>query len=133
MEGSVIRIGAIIVGIMLIAVSVWMNSIKRLAVNHAVIWGLVGTMLVLMGAVPIFSSWTNLLAPGTGLAFFGMGVLALVGELQNSVSISQIVMKNRELAMHVALLNKEYERMMEELEEMRQEERDAWEKDTVHR
>ena len=133
MEGSVIKIGAIIVGIMLIAVSVWMNSIKKLAVNHAVIWGLVGTMLVLMGAVPIFSSWTNLLAPGTGLAFFGMGVLALVGELQNSVSISQIVMKNRELAIHVALLNQENERMMEELEEMRQEERDAWEKDTVHR
>ena len=133
MEGSVIRIGAIIVGIMLIAVSVWMNSIKRLAVNHAVIWGLAGAMLVLVGAVPIFSSWTNLLAPGTGLAFFGMGILALVGELQNSVSISQIVMKNRELAIHVALLNQENERMMEELEEMRQEERDAWEKDTVHR
>lgn len=132
MESGAIRIGIVVVGIMLIVVSVWMNSFKKLAVNHAVIWGLVGGMMVLVGAIPVFSNWTKLLGPGTGLAFFCIGILILAAELQNSVAISQLVMKNRELAMHVALLNQENERMMDELEEMRQAEEDAYEKNSVH-
>ena len=118
MEGTALRIGIIIVGVALIAVSVWLNSFKKLVVNHAVIW--VG---------PAFSGWMSRLAPGTGLAFFCMVILALVAEMQNSVAISQMTMKNRELAMHVALLNQENERIMEELEEMRRAEDDTYEKD----
>ena len=129
MEGAALRIGIIIVGVVLIAVSVWMNSFKKLVVNHAVIWAFAGAIMVLVGAVPVFSGWMSRLAPGTGLAFFCMVILALVVEMQNSVAISQMTMKNRELAMHVALLNQENERIMEELEEMRRAEDDAYEKD----
>ncbi len=132
MEGTALRIGIVIVGVLLIVVSVWMNSFKKLVVNHAVIWALAGVIMVLVGAVRVFSGWMYLLAPGTGLAFFCMVIVAVVAEIQNSVAISQMTMKNRELAMHVALLNQENERIMEELEEIRRMEEDECEKDTVH-
>ena len=73
-----------------------------------------------------------MLAPGTGLAFFCVGALILFTEVQNSLVISQLNMKNRELAMQVAMLNQESERMMHELEELtRQQEEANGEKDSV--
>ena len=100
--------------------------------NYAVIWGIAGVLMVLMGAIPFFSSWTRLLAPGTGLALFCVGILVVFTELQNSLVISQLNMKNRELAMQVAMLNQESERMMHELEELtRQQEEANGEKDSV--
>ncbi len=106
----------------------WTHSFKKLAVNYAVIWGLLGVLMVLMGAIPILSEWTHMLAPGTGLAFFCVGALILFTEVQNSLVISQLNMKNRELAMQVAMLNQESERMMHELEELIQEQEEAYEK-----
>lgn len=132
MESSVIRIGMIGVGIILIAVSVRLNSVKKLVVNHAVIWGLIGGLMIVAGAVPVLSNWTKLLGPGTILVFFCAAILVLIAEIQSSVAISQLTMKNRELAMHVALLNQECERLMEKMEEMEQAVEDAYEKDTVH-
>lgn len=131
MEGNIIRLGIALVGIILIIVSVRMNSVKKLAVNHAVVWGLVGVLMILVGAIPVFSSWTELLAPGTSLVFFAVVILILFVEIQNSAAISRLTIKNRELAMQVALLNQESEHMMEALDEIKLEEEDSYEKDTV--
>ena len=132
MEVNIISVGIFVVGVLLIAISVWLNSVKRLAVNYAVIWGIAGVLMVLMGAIPFFSSWTRLLAPGTGLALFCVGILVVFTELQNSLVISQLNVKNRELAMQVALLNQESERIMAMLEELEKVQEDAYEEDTVH-
>ena len=51
MEVNIIRVGIFVVGVLLIAISVWLNSVKRLAVNYAVIWGIAGVLMVLMGGV----------------------------------------------------------------------------------
>lgn len=131
MDGSIIRVGLIIVGIILIVFGFWTHSIKKLAVNYAVIWGLLGILMILVGAVPIFSEWTGLLAPGTGLAFFCVGAVVLFYAVQNSLVISQLTLKNRELAMQVSMLNQESERMMTELEELIREQEDDYEKDSV--
>ena len=132
MDSTIIRIGLIVAGAMLIVFGIWTHSIKKLAVNYAVIWGLLGVLMVLMGAIPILSEWTHMLAPGTGLAFFCVGALILFTEVQNSLVISQLNMKNRELAMQVAMLNQESERMMHELEELIREQEEAYaKKDSV--
>ena len=73
-----------------------------------------------------------LLAPGTGLALFCVGILVVFTELQNSLVISQLNVKNRELAMQVALINQESERIMAMLEELEKVQEDAYEEDTVH-
>lgn len=128
MDSIIIRIGFCVGGISLILFGIWTHSIKKLAVNYAVIWGLLGILMVLMGVIPILSEWTRMLAPGTSVAFFCVGALILLTEVQNSLVISQLNMKNRELAMQVSLLNQESERMMAELEEVIREQEDAYEK-----
>lgn len=132
MDSTIIRIGLIVAGAMLIVFGIWTHSIKKLAVNYAVIWGLLGILMILVGAIPILSEWTTMMAPGTGLAFFCVGALILFTEVQNSLVISQLNMKNRELAMQVSMLNQESERMMTELEELAREQEEAYaKKDTV--
>ena len=128
MDGTIIRIGLGVGGVILFLFGFWTHSFKKLAVNYAVIWGLLGILLILMGTIPILSEWTSMLAPGTSLAFFCVGALILFTEVQNSLVISQLNMKNRELAMQVSLLNQESERMMAELEEVIREQEDAYEK-----
>lgn len=131
MDGSIIRIGLIVAGCILFVFGFWTHSIKKLAVNYAVIWGLLGVFMVLVGAIPILSEWTNMVAPGTGLAFFCVGALILFTAVQNSLVISQLTLKNRELAMQVSMLNQESERMMAELEELIREQEEAYEKNSV--
>ena len=132
MDGTIIRIGLIAAGIILIVFGFWTHSIKKLAVNYAVIWGLLGIVMILVGAIPVLSEWTAMMAPGTGLAFFCVGALILFTELQESLVISQLNLKNRELAMQVSLLNQESERMMLELEELVREQEEAYaKKDSV--
>lgn len=128
MDSIIIRIGLSVGGVILLAFGIWTHSIKKLAVNYAVIWGLLGILMFLMGMIPIFSEWTHMLAPGTSLAFFGVCALILFTEVQNSLVISQLNMKNRELAMQVSLLNQESERMMAELEEVVREQEEAYDK-----
>ena len=132
MDGTIIRIGLIAAGIILIVFGFWTHSIKKLAVNYAVIWGLLGIVMILVGAIPVLSEWTAMMAPGTGLAFFCVGALILFTEVQESLVISQLILKNRELAMQVSLLNQESERMMLELEELVREQEEAYaKKDSV--
>ncbi len=118
MEGIIIRIGILTAGLLLFLISFLMHSRKKIAVNFAVIWGLLGIVLMLVGAVPVLSEWTNIVAPGTGFAFFCVGAIILFTEVQTGVIISQLSLKNRELAMQVALLNQENERIMTELDEV---------------
>lgn len=132
MDGTIIRIGLIAAGIILIVFGFWTHSIKKLAVNYAVIWWLLGIVMILVGAIPVLSEWTAMMAPGTGLAFFCVGALILFTEVQESLVISQLNLKNRELAMQVSLLNQESERMMLELEELVREQEEAYaKKDSV--
>ena len=132
MSSTYIRIGFIIVGVILIIFGFWKQAVKRLTVNYAVIWGLLGFVMIIVGVVPAFSGWTNLLAPETALAFFCVGIVLLFAEVQNSLIISQLNLKNRELAMQVSLLNQESERLMAELEELAREQEEVYaQKDSV--
>lgn len=131
MDGVIIRIGLVLVGAILIVYSFWMHSIKRITINFAVIWELFGVCLVLIGAIPVFSSWTRYMAPGTGIAFFCVGSVLLFEAVQLSQTISQLTLKNRELAMQVALLNQENEQIMNKLEYITKALEDADEKDSL--
>lgn len=131
MNGSILRIGIAVVGVVLIIISFWKHSVKKLAVNYAVIWALLGILMVLLGTIPVFSGWTELISPELGLMGFCVGVLILFTEVQSSLTISQLTFKNRELAMHVSLLNEENERIMAEIDEIIKAEEDAYEKNSI--
>ncbi len=118
MDGNLIRVGISLVGILLMVVSFLMHSYKKITVNYTVIWELMGFVLILIGVVPVFSQWTKLLGSGTGLAFFGVGAIFLFEEFRTSTMISQLILKEREMAMHVALLNQENEAILKELDRL---------------
>lgn len=133
MDGIAIRAGFIVIGVILIVFGFWTHSHKKLAVNYAVLWSLLGICLIAMGLIPMFSQWTNMLGPGTGLAFFCVGALVLFTEVQETLVISQLKQKNKELAMQVALLNQENETIKAEVERLAEarKESDA-EKDLIY-
>lgn len=116
MGGLIVKLGMIGVGALLMIVSFLMHSYKKITVNYTVIWELLGIVLILIGAVPAFSEWTKRLASGTGLAFACVGAIFLFEEFRNSVMISQLLLKTREMAMQVSMLNQENERLMNELD-----------------
>ena len=118
MDANMIRIGIGLVGILLMAASFLMHSYKKITVNYTVIWVLLGIVLFLIGIVPVFSEWTRYLATGTGLAFFCVGAIFLFEEFRTSAMISQLILREREMAMHVALLNQENEAILEELDRL---------------
>ena len=70
MESMIIRIGLVLVGVVIMALSFWMNSYKKITVNFAVVWEILGVLLILIGIIPVFSEWTQWVSSGTGLAFF---------------------------------------------------------------
>lgn len=114
----VIRIGFIVVGALLVAFSFWFHCAKKLTVDYAVAWSLLGVCLLLMGAVPVLSEWINSLGPAAGWGIFCMGVLLLAAGMHESMVISQLIAKNRELAMQVAMLNQENETIKAEIERL---------------
>lgn len=116
----IMKTGLIIVGVMIMIMSFVFHAKRKLTVNLAVVWEFLGFALILIGAVPVFSSWCHLLARGTVIAMFVIGALALWGSYILCILISNLSMKNQELAMQVSLLNQENELMLKEIEKLKE-------------
>lgn len=116
----IMKIGLIIVGVMIMIMSFVFHAKRKLTVNLAVVWEFLGFALILIGAVPVFSSWCHLLAKGTVIAMFVIGALALWGSYILFILLSNLSMKNQELAMQVSLLNQENELMLKEIEKLKE-------------
>ncbi len=116
----IMKTGLIIVGVMIMIMSFVFHAKRKLTVNLAVVWEFLGFALILTGAVPVFSSWCHLLAKGTVIAMFVIGALALWGSYILCILISNLSMKNQELAMQVSLLNQENELMLKEIEKLKE-------------
>ena len=114
------KTGLIVIGVVIMALSFVLHARRKLTVNLAVVWEFLGFALILVGAVPVFSSWCHLLAKGTVIAMFVIGALAVWGSYILCILISDLSMKNQELAMQVSLLNQENELMLHELKKMRE-------------
>jgi len=116
----IMKTGLIVIGVVIMALSFVLHARRKLTVNLAVVWEFLGFALILVGAVPVFSSWCHLLAKGTVIAMFVIGALALWGSYILCILISDLSMKNQELAMQVSLLNQENELMLHELKKIRE-------------
>lgn len=119
---AMIRIGLILMGIILMILSFYKNAVRKLTVNIAVVWEILGIVLILVGAVPAFSSWCYRIGAGTAIAMFVIILLIIVQTFQFTKLISSLTIKNQELAMHVSLLNQENERIMKQVEELKEKE-----------
>lgn len=107
---SIIRIAAVIMGIVIMILSFGLLSIKKMTVGFAVIWEIVGIGLVVMGIVPMVPLWRMGFGKEEGFAVLGLGVVGVFVCYQFSVLVSGLSMKNQELAIEVSLLLREDEK-----------------------
>ncbi len=135
---SIIKYGMIAVGAVAILASFWSHAVKKMTLDFAVAWGLLGAVLILVGAVPPLSAWIMKISGWTGLALFCVGTVCLWGAFQITLQISRLHMRSQELAMQVSLLMAENQRLLQELKKGREGSERAdgpgiiHEKDTVH-
>lgn len=113
---EMIKYGLITVGVFVMLSSFWYHSVRKLTVNLAVVWEILGVILILVGTVPALSSWTHLISIGTGMGLFIVGAVCLWGGFQFSLLVSRLAMKNQELAIQVSLLIQENEKLTQQLE-----------------
>lgn len=117
---AIVRIGISTTGFLIMGLTFYLHAVKKLTVNLAVAWeGIgIGIGLVLVGAIPVLSSWCYLIGEGTVVAMFLVGAVAVWSGYELSVQISSLSLKTQELAMQVSLLNQENERMLKALSEL---------------
>lgn len=113
-----IHIGFVIVGILLIVLSFWNHCLKRLSIDYAVSWGLLGFSLIVVNAIPAFLENFNNLEGNSKGNFFFLSVLFLFWGLHESIAISQLSSKIKELTIGVAILDKENEALKIEIDKL---------------
>lgn len=115
---AIVKFSVILVGIGIMAITFVLHAKKKLTVNLAVTWELLGIAAILSGAIPKFSGWSSRLSLGSLAVLLITGILIVWGMYQMTIQISSLLMKNQELAMQVSLLNQENERIIKELERL---------------
>lgn len=115
---TIVKFCVILVGIGIMAITFVLHAEKKLTVNLAVTWELLGIAAILSGAVPKFSGWSSRLSFGSLVVLLITAFLVLWGVYQMTIQISSLIMKNQELAIQVSLLNQENERILQELEKL---------------
>lgn len=115
---TIVKFCVILVGIGIMAITFVLHAEKKLTVNLAVTWELLGIAAILSGTVPKFSGWSSRLSFGSLVVLLITAFLVLWGVYQMTIQISSLIMKNQELAIQVSLLNQENERILQELENL---------------
>ena len=115
---AIVKACVILMGIGIMIVTFVLHAKKKLTVNLAVTWELLGIAAILRGAVPRFSGWSSRIGLGSLVVLLITALLVLWGVYQMTIQISSLLMKNQELAILVSLLNQENERILRELEKL---------------
>lgn len=115
---AIVKACVILMGIGIMIVTFVLHAKKKLTVNLAVTWELLGIAAILGGAVPRFSGWSSRIGLGSLVVLLITALLVLWGVYQMTIQISSLLMKNQELAILVSLLNQENERILRELEKL---------------
>ena len=115
---AIVKACVILMGIGIMIVTFVLHAKKKLTVNLAVTWELLGIAAILSGSVPRISGWSSRIGLGSLVVLMITALLVLWGVYQMTIQISSLLMKNQELAILVSLLNQENERILRELEKL---------------
>jgi len=108
----IVKIALIVTGILFIVLDFLAYAKQRLTENIGLGWGLFSTLLIITGAV-LNPDETD--GDVIYLLIFLLGLFLLFVVFAICKSVSVLIMKNRELAMQVSLLNQENERILHEI------------------
>lgn len=105
--GSVVRITMVAVGVVIMAASFWFLAVKKMTAGFAVVWEIIGVMLVAAGMFLFHSVWTEVLYNSGELIAVGIGAIGLLLCYLFSIVVSRLTMRNYELAIEVSMLLQE--------------------------
>lgn len=108
----IVKIALIVTGIVFLILDFLAYAKQRLTENIGLGWGLFSTLLIITGIV-INPDTMN--GDVIYLLIFLLGLFLLFVVFAICKTVSVLIMKNRELAMQVSLLNQENERILHEL------------------
>ena len=108
----IVKIALIVTGILFLILDFLAYAKQRLTENIGLGWGLFSTLLIITGIV-INPDTMN--GDVIYLLIFLLGLFLLFVVFAICKTVSVLIMKNRELAMQVSLLNQENERILHEL------------------
>ena len=111
----ILRLIVIGIGIIMLSVDFLLYCRKRLIEKFSFAWGIFSIILILSGAVSKFNVWSRYLSLETGIFFIVLGLILICLFYSVSLVISDLVVKNQELAMQVSLLNCEAEKVLKTL------------------
>lgn len=93
---AIVKACVILMGIGIMIVTFVLHAKKKLTVNLAVTWELLGIAAILSGAVPRFSGWSSRIGLGSLVVLLITALLVLWGVYQMTIQISSLLMKNQE-------------------------------------
>ena len=113
-----IKLVLILMGVGFLLLSLFCFVSKKISPGMGVLWVLASLMVIVVGCLPIWRRWMQLVSTQVTVSFLVLVAVFLIGLFLLCLSISNLMNKNRELAMQVSLLNQENEQMIQELGEL---------------
>lgn len=108
--GSIVGIAMIAVGIAVMLCSFWFLSLKKMTADFAVVWEIIGVVLIIVGTVSRLSEWQLEFQGIAEPIAIGIGLAGLFVGYQFSLLISRLMMRNQELAIDLSMLLQEKRR-----------------------
>lgn len=115
---EILRLVVVLAGVFFLCLDFLAFCYRKMTESIGLGWGCFAVLMILSGALPGVSSWSEVMEGKNYIAIFIMGFFLLLGGFALSVSISQLTRKNQELAMQVSLLNQENEMILNQLAEL---------------
>lgn len=116
--GDLLRIIMIATGILLWIITLFSLARRKMTDTFSLIWGMVSIIIILAGILLRPAGWNSI------ISFTGLILVLIVGFCVIYCiyficrQISELMRKNQELAMQLALLKKQNDDMREQLEEL---------------
>ncbi len=119
--GQILRIMMIAVGVLLLLETILSLAQRRLKEHFCLLWGVISLSFIVSGICLSPSTWSQYVSNTGTIIVIVAGGCVLWCLFFLSIQLSVLSRKNQELAMQVSLLNQENERIMDELEKIREE------------
>lgn len=109
----IVRIVVACLGVLLLTIDFLTYCKQKIKENFAFLWGMFGVILVLISAITPLAQWSTLLSGWGYVAVLTLATVLVWLLFTMSMDVSQLALKNQELAMQVSLLNSENAKVLQ--------------------
>lgn len=114
--GSIVRIAIMTAGVAIMLVSFWLLAVRRMTADFAVVWEIIGAMLIVIGKFSELPVWMAELYDKEELLMVSIGILIMAFFYGISLIISCLITRNHELAIEISMLRQVCGKMDRETE-----------------